>query len=303
MGSFSDAFLKEDKLPTTPIIGETIIGNSFGEAFGVEKRTIQRPTQIISPPEPEKRGFLDRLREIGASFKAGWPTFGEEVKKEGLGGAIADILIPKDKRQSEEVIKQNLRTYVESLKGEEILTEVVLELGKEKAKQFTATGTAYAGLINPTSLTEWELDLLRKRGYLDEADNLKVGKVAIETAKNIMDLSIFFPQLFAASTLITGGKTINVLGRALPIARLVDGATIAGTYNTLYTPNLENILKDKEIFGKAVKNFTKGATIGTLITIPLSFIFAGPAIKKLSAIEQEEVHRLYISLISSRFLC
>jgi hypothetical protein len=293
--------------------------NSYISGAGVKAvKPQQSQPSSITPISP-----VSNNQNIIQKISSGIKTFGQNVSKEGLGGAIADIIIPKSKQQSQEVINQNLKTFIDFQtvnRPEALVTQMGLEIVKDKTKQFGAAGTATSGLINKNifgtyNLTSQEQNLLKERGYLDDKGNIKLGKTAVETAKNIGDLAIFFPQVFApvefVSQVASGGKVIRVAGQSVALSRIIEGAVIGGSYNTLYTPKLEDIFSDKRIAGDAAKNFLIGSAIGIAISIPVELIRnpgtalstdvksikgTSEAYKALPPEQQIELKRVYLNL-------
>ena len=255
---------------------------------GTAQQPTQQPTQPIQKPT-----FGSRVKDVFSTAKE---RFQAGFKEGGLGAGVANIIDPVETEAEKARFNQNIKTYVEGTKGEEIVTEIVFEVGKEIAKQVGGTGVAVSGLIAPDSLTEFDRKILEARDFLDETGNIKPGKTAVETAKTVGNLAVFFPNLFAPSGLIEGGKTIDILGKAVPVAKVVAGTVESGVYFTLYTPNLENIFTDKEVAGEAGKQFLTGLAVGALVTIPLNIIKAPNAAVKLSADDLAEARGLYYSL-------
>lgn len=294
--------------------------NSYISGAGIKAVTPKQQPQPVSTPTitpvPNKQSFAQKIT-------SGIKTFGQNVSKEGLGGAIADLIVPKSKQQPQEVVDQNVKTFVnfQSInRPETVLTQVGLDIIKDKSRQFEAAGAATTGLINKNifgtyNLTSREQVLLKERGYLDDKGNIKVGKTAVETAKSIGDLAIFFPQVFAPiefiSSAVSGGKVIRIAGQSIALSRIVEGAVIGGSYNTLYTPKLEDIFSDERIVGDAAKNFLVGSAIGVAISIPVEIIRnpgmalstdvkslkgTPDAYKALPVEQQIELKRVYLNL-------
>ncbi len=259
---------------------------------------------ISQPKQTNVQKIGSTLSTLGSKVKQGVQEFGKEVMQEGIGGAIANRLIPKEKQQPEDVIQQNLRTYVEAPKAEEIISKVIVDAAESKTRDVAAAGAAMGGLTVPKSLTASDKKLLSEKDYLDEKGEIKKGKTVVETAKNAADLymvtSLFFPEAFVASAVAEAAsgtaKTINVAGKAVPVAKVASGIITGGTYNTLYTPNLEKIFTDPQVAGDAAKHFLVGAGIGAAVEIPVSLIRAPKAVMSLSAVEQTEAKELYLAL-------
>jgi hypothetical protein len=260
---------------------------------------------LFTTPNPQ----ITPQQSFGQKIVSGLKSFGESIKQEGIGNALADIVIPKSKQQKPEVVKQNLDTFIQHVtydSGEAMVTKAAIDFGKEKALEFAGTNIAVTGLINKNAITSYEKSILEKQGYLDKNGDILKGKTFVETAKRIGDVAMFFPALFAPvgaiSTMATGGKIINVLGKAVPLGEIVAGTVIGGSYFTLYTPNLENIFSDKSVVGEAGKNALKGMAVGALVSIPLAWMSSPntSAFKALSPAEQAEIHGLKLSL-SRRF--
>lgn len=274
--------------------------NTLLESSGINiifDRPQQQEQPQLNAPSQQQNIFSKAKQKAGDFLQ----NFKQSISREGVGGAIVDLFIPADKRQSDEVVQQNVQNYYDSIgRGDQIVTELVMDATGEKIMQFAAAGAATTGFINKNALTPQEMQLLKNRGYINDNGDIKKGKTAIETAKNVIDLSIFFPEIFypakIASEAATGGKTINVLGKSVALSNVVEGAVVFGSYNTLYTPGLEKILKDPQVAGNAAQKFLEGAAIGMVISLPLSIVKAPAAPKKLSAQEQQELKQLYINL-------
>lgn len=193
------------------------------------------------------------------------------------------------------------------------------------ASRFSAAGTAMQGklnelVFNSDNLTKSEKDLLISKDYIDDKGNIKAGKTLVETAKNTADIAMLFPQVFLPATFISkaisGAKVIKILGKTIPLAKVVEGALIGGTYSTLYTPNLEKVFTDDRVAGDASIRFFEGAALGAVINIGLEFIrnpvrdvavidpervkanpdaYAPQAWKTLPPEQQQELKQLYLN--------
>ncbi len=233
------------------------------------------------------------------------PSFSDKVRSEGIFGAIADALIPAGRRQSDEVVKQNLETfkyYQTYGSGENKIAEMSVEFAKDSALNFAATGAAERGIINKDALDPYSLKLLESKGYLDDKGDIKKGKTAVESVRRALDIAVFFPEAFlpakAISETVAGEKVISVLGKSVPLSEVLTGTIIGSSYATIYTPNLENVFSDSEVAGDAVKRFFEGATFGTIVSFSTALIRAPktPVFKTMSPAEQEELKSMYMSL-------
>jgi len=312
MGVFSESFLQNNKpnvsggqnnQPQTPVST-----GAFAKQFGVDEGLQYKAPQPVAPittPETaqpqEEVGVLKKIQDfVNNLVTTAKPRFKEGMEDAGLLGGIVNVISPYKSKEDRERFQQNMRTYTEMPKGEEILTEIVMNVAANKFEQFAAAGAGISGIIDSRSLTKFDKELLQRNGYLDEQGNIKKGKVAIETGKSVLDLSIFFPQLYVGleglGVLATGGKSLTIAGKTVSLGRVVTGTIVGGTYNTLYTPKLENILTDPEVVGDAGKEFLIGAGVGTLISLPVEFIRAPRAPKILTQVEQTELKELYLAL-------
>ena len=261
MGKFSENFLSNNTPKTDAGIGQgvqqgtqTLVSNSFSKQFGVPnslqyKAPVSTP-QIqpvggnISTQQPqEQKNVLQKVADfVSGLIGTTKARFSEGFQEGGLAGGAVNVFLPFKNEEEKQVFRQNMKTYIEAPKGEEILTEMVMNVAANKFEQFAAAGAGISGIIAPGSLTEFDRKLLEKNGYLDENGNIKKGKTAIETAKNVMDISIFFPQLYIGleglGAVATGGKTLSIAGKSVSIGRVLTGTVVGGTYNTLYTPKL-----------------------------------------------------------------
>lgn len=265
----------------------------------VSQPQITQPSAQVQPQE--NRNIVQKISDyVSRLLQEAKPRFQEGMEDAGVVGGVLNVFMPYKSEEERKNFQQNMRTYAEQPKGEEILTDIVLQVASNKLEQVASTGAGISGIIAPGSLTDFDRQLLEKNNYLDENGNIKKGKAAVETGKNILDLMIFFPQLYAGIEAIgiasTGGKTISIAGKSFSIGRVATGVVTSGTYNTLYTPNLENILTDPEVAGEAGREFLKGAGIGVLISLPIEYIRAPKAPIKLTGAQEQELKEIYISL-------
>ena len=317
MGTFSDTFLKSSGTGQNTNNNQEPIeaGRAFATQFGIQsnypqyQQQVQQPIQQpVQQPQQDQNVFQKAGSAIGGVFnnvKNSLTSFGNNVMEKGITGVVADAIIPESKQQPPEVIAQNEKNYLTQITPADELTYKVMDSTTsalfQRLNDMSASGAAIDALMFGTeNLNPYSLKQLQDANYLDENGKVKKGKLGIEMAKTLMNISIFFPEVFlplnTVTKVATGGKAVNVLGKAVPIAEVVDGAVIAGTYNTLYTPNLEKIFSDPEVRSEAGKNFAIGAGVGTVLSIPLAYIKAPKAIKTMSKADVAEAKQLYITL-------
>jgi hypothetical protein len=318
MGTFSDTFLKSSGTGQNTNNNQQPVeaGRAFATQFGIQsnypqyQQQVQQPIQqpVVQQPQQDQNVFQKAGSAIGGAFnnvKNSLTSFGNNVMEKGITGVVADAIIPESKQQPPEVIAQNEKNYLTQITPADELTYKVMDSTTsalfQRLNDMSASGAAIDALMFGTeNLNPYSLKQLQDANYLDENGKVKKGKLGIEMAKTLMDISIFFPEVFlplnAVTKLATGGKAVPVFGKAVSIAEVVDGVVIAGTYNTLYTPNLEKIFSDPEVRSEAGKNFAIGAGVGTVFSIPLAYIKAPKAIKTMSKAEVAEAKQLYITL-------
>lgn len=281
-------------VPTANAASES--GISMDRLRDIVSSPQQTPTLTIQQEQP-KKSFFDKVGDFANSISSGF--------KEGGIPGVVEKLIPENKLQPKEVRDANFNTFVEYQtykSGQAVVAEAELNFAIDKTRDFAAFGAATSGKVNKDVLTPSDISLLQEKGYLDDSGNIKTGKTVVEGAKRVAEIAVFFPELFApvgvVSKLATGGKAINVAGKAVPIAEVVSGSVISGSYTTLYTPNLENIFSDKDVAGDAAKKFLIGAAIGAVVSIPVAYIKAPeiPAFQRMSAAEQAELKTTYLAL-------
>jgi len=299
--------------PVTTQVSKGNISDIFDNAIKQAQRSSAQPTQPIQPVQPPEVGVITKIQNfLGDLIKTAKTRAQEGFKEAGVGGAITNVIAPFRSEQEKETLRQNLRTYVETplkvAKIEEDIGKVGTEFIVEKEEQFEAAGAAYSRLLNLEALSQREQNLLKERGYLDNEGKIRLGKTAVETAKNVTDVAVLFPQLFAPvealAKLASGIKAIKVgENLVIPLGRLAYGAMRVvgrgletGTYFTLYTPNLEKILSDPEVAGAAAKQFFTGVGIGMIVSLPFE-VFKRPPVsisKALTRAEEKELTELYI---------
>jgi hypothetical protein len=257
------------------------------------------PEPIIFKPQP--------VQQIQLEDNRSWLQKGIGAVGNAINNAVGKVKTSVESHiQPPEVREANFNTFVEyqtTKSAQAKVAEAEINVAKDEAKTLDALKTAYKGLPNKDVLSPSEMGLLQEKGYLDKDGNIKRGKMSVEGVKSVVTaLALFFPEVFTPVTslakLATGGKAINILGKSVPIAEVVAGTVISGTYNTLYTPNLEDIFTDPAVTGEAGKRWLVGAGIGAVVSFPLAFVKAPviPAFQRMSPAEQEELKTIYLSL-------